>query len=146
MHFILLNILILKPQFQLNILEFLCLEWELNSHEFLQNDFLNNLLHVSWNLGSEDIAYTYISLLKRISLCVNPSSMGLLYNSDFSDFPIFSSALKFWKHPDHLNRASCHTILLNIFKFADDELLEFLIHKKHAAKYFIASLVKTING
>lgn len=144
MHFMLLNILILKPQFQLNLLEFFCIEWESNSGPFLKDDFLNNLLYIKWNLRSEDIACTYVSFLKRISLGHN--IVRLLYNRDLCDFPLYSNSLKFWKHPDHLNRASCHTILLNIFKSADDDLMEYLLNKKNSTSYFVDSLVKDIKG
>ena len=145
MHFTLLNIVILKPEFQLNFLKFFCLQWESNSGPFLNDDFLNDLLFIDWDLGSEDIACTYISLIKRFSLDLDPKSVRLLYNSELSDFPIYNTALKFWEHPDHLNRASCHAVLLNIFKVADDDLLEYLVNKKNATRYFVNILVKEMD-
>ena len=146
MHFILLNILTLRPEFQLILLEFFSLEWEFNSSAFIKDDFLNNLLHVKWNLKSEDISYTFLSLLKRISVGLTPDILLLLFDPDSPDFPIYSTALKFWKHPDPLNRTSCYTILLNIFKFADNELLEFLLDKKAATRHFIKGLTKKVKS
>lgn len=134
----------LKPEFQLNILEFFCLEWESNSGPYCKDDFLNNLLYINWNLQSEEISYMYLALLKRISLGLNQNILRLLFDPDTSDFPIYSAAFKFWKHPDHLNRASCHTILLNIFKFANDDIMEYLLNQKNATSNFVHSLIKDI--
>jgi hypothetical protein len=134
----------LRPELQLNLLEFFCLQWESNAGRYFKDDFLNNLLYINWNLRSEEIAYTYLSLLKRISLGLDQDKVRLLFNPDTTDFPIFSTALKFWKHSDQLNRVSCHTILLNIFKFSDEEIIDDLLNKKNATSNFVNSFVKDI--
>ena len=131
-------------EFQKKILEFFCGLWESNSEALRMDDFLYNLLYVKWNLRSEDIAYTYLSLLKRISLGLNSQSVKLLFSTDMTDFQFYNAALKFWKHPDPLNRASCHTILLNIFKYAENELLDYLLETKNSLQYFINTLIKHI--
>jgi len=118
------------------------MQWESNSERYY--DFINNLLYINWNLQSEEIEYTYLSLLKRISL--DPDIVRFLFSPDSLDFPIYSAALKFWKHSDQLNIASCHTILLNIFKYADEEVMDYLINKKNATSTFLNSLVKDINS
>lgn len=60
-------------------------------------------------------------------------SSGLLQHTN--DFPLYTEAIKFFKHSESMVRIAVRTLTLNVYRVQDASMLKF-IEDKTAAPYF----------
>lgn len=58
----------------------------------------------------------YISFIKTLSLKLTSHTIHFFYNEHTNDFPLYTEAIKFFKHPESMVRIAVRTLTLNVFK------------------------------
>lgn len=133
------------------------------------NNHVNELIECDFDFDDEEVMAYYISLLKTISLKLNPATVQFFFdygdgvrggNKKSSDapgaklasFPLFTRAVGFVEHPESMVRAAARTVVLNVFGVHDKELRRYLLKPENWGLYVprvvdrIAAAVESIDG
>ncbi|KAJ3326616.1 Protein CL16A [Blyttiomyces sp. JEL0837] len=84
--------------------------------------------------GAEEMLSYFVTLLKNLSVKLNLGTVGCLFNEHLDDFPLFSEAVKLFRHDERMIRIAARTITLNVFKVNHPPTTDYLIKNK---RYFV---------
>ncbi|ACO61886.1 predicted protein, partial [Micromonas commoda] len=96
------------------------------------NNHVNELIECDFDFDDEEVMAYYISLLKTISLKLNPATVQFFFDygdgvqggnkkcseapdAKLASFPLFTRAVGFVEHPESMVRAAARTVVLNVF-------------------------------
>lgn len=99
------------------------------------NNYINDLIVHDFDFTDNEILSYYVSFLKTISLKLDRDVINFFFNNKANDFPLYSEALKFFKHSDQMIRIAVRTLTLHVFQVNDPDLRRF-INDKSAVPYF----------
>eukprot|EP01114_Cavostelium_apophysatum_P008324 TRINITY_DN2072_c1_g1_i4.p1 TRINITY_DN2072_c1_g1~~TRINITY_DN2072_c1_g1_i4.p1 ORF type:complete len:842 (-),score=215.14 TRINITY_DN2072_c1_g1_i4:51-2576(-) len=99
------------------------------------NNFVNELITHKFDFSDDELLAYYISLLKTISLKLNPNTIHFFFNETENDFPLYTEAIKFFNHKESMIRIAVRTLTLNVYKVEDESMRKFIMDKT-AAPYF----------
>uniref|UniRef100_A0A4V0Y8H9 Uncharacterized protein n=1 Tax=Rhodnius prolixus TaxID=13249 RepID=A0A4V0Y8H9_RHOPR len=108
---------------------------ETSLYYLLSNNHVNSIIVHKFDFSDEEVMAYYISFLKTLSLKLNSHTIHFFYNDHTNDFPLYTEAIKFFKHPESMVRIAVRTLTLNVYKVQDHSMLKF-IRNKTAAPYF----------
>ncbi|KAJ3205233.1 hypothetical protein HDU67_008975, partial [Dinochytrium kinnereticum] len=94
------------------------------------NNYINDVILLQYNLLNEEVLSYYVTLLKNLSVKLNSKTIFLLFNEHLDDFPLFSEAVKCYRHDERMIRIAARTITLNVLKVNNIQATEFLIKKR----------------
>lgn len=128
------------PQLQVQIIQSLSiLIANTNNTEMifymLSNNHINDLIVHPFNFANEEILSHFISFLKTLSLRLDPQTIQFFFNAQAQDFPLYSEAIKFFKHPENMVRIAVRTLSLSVYKLDFPPLREFILERS-AIPYF----------
>lgn len=95
----------------------------------LSNNHINDFIVHDFNFTNEELLTHYISFLKTLALRLNKDTIQFFFNAEAQDFPLYSEAVKFFKHPENMVRIAVRTLTLSVFQVDDTSLKEFLIER-----------------
>ncbi|XP_022658249.1 protein CLEC16A-like isoform X4 [Varroa destructor] len=101
----------------------------------LSNNHVNSIIVHKFDFTDEEVMAYYISFIKTLSLKLTSHTIHFFYNEHTNDFPLYTEAIKFFKHPESMVRIAVRTLTLNVFKVQDEAMQRF-IRDKTAAPYF----------
>ncbi|KAF6201259.1 hypothetical protein GE061_005706 [Apolygus lucorum] len=108
---------------------------ETSLYYLLSNNHVNSIIVHKFDFSDEEVMAYYISFLKTLSLKLNSHTIHFFYNDHTNDFPLYTEAIKFFKHPESMVRIAVRTLTLNVYRVQDHSMLRF-IRNKTAAPYF----------
>lgn len=108
---------------------------ETSLYYLLSNNHVNSIIVHKFDFSDEEVMAYYISFLKTLSLKLNAHTVHFFYNEHTNDFPLYTEAIKFFKHPESMVRIAVRTLTLNVYRVEDKSMLKF-IRNKTAAPYF----------
>lgn len=108
---------------------------ETSLYYLLSNNHVNLIIVHKFDFSDEEVMAYYISFLKTLSLKLNAHTVHFFYNEHTNDFPLYTEAIKFFKHPESMVRIAVRTLTLNVYRVEDKSMLKF-IRNKTAAPYF----------
>uniref|UniRef100_A0A0K8S8S4 Uncharacterized protein n=1 Tax=Lygus hesperus TaxID=30085 RepID=A0A0K8S8S4_LYGHE len=108
---------------------------ETSLYYLLSNNHVNSIIVHKFDFSDEEVMAYYISFLKTLSLKLNCHTIHFFYNDHTNDFPLYTEAIKFFKHPESMVRIAVRTLTLNVDRVQDHSMLRF-IRNKTAAPYF----------
>ncbi|RZF48880.1 hypothetical protein LSTR_LSTR003260 [Laodelphax striatellus] len=108
---------------------------ETSLYYLLSNNHVNLIIVHKFDFSDEEVMAYYISFLKTLSLKLNAHTVHFFYNEHTNDFPLYTEAIKFFKHPESMVRIAVRTLTLNVYKVEDKSMLTF-IRNRTAAPYF----------
>ncbi|XP_040214475.1 protein CLEC16A isoform X9 [Rana temporaria] len=103
----------------------------------LSNNHVNSIIVHKFDFSDEEIMGYYICFLKTLSVKLNSHTVHFFYNEHTNDFALYTEAIKFFNHPEHMVRVAVRNITLNIYKvsFNNQPMLHY-IRDKTAVPYF----------
>ncbi|KAM4631958.1 protein CLEC16A isoform 3-T3 [Discoglossus pictus] len=108
---------------------------ETSLYYLLSNNHLNSIIVHKFDFSDEEIMAYYIYFLKTLSLKLNNHTVHFFYNEHINDFALYTEAIKFFNHPEHMIRVAVRSITLNIYKVDNQPMLHY-IRDKTAVPYF----------
>ncbi|XP_014244787.1 protein CLEC16A homolog isoform X2 [Cimex lectularius] len=108
---------------------------ETSLYYLLSNNHVNSIIVHKFDFSDEEVMAYYISFLKTLSLKLNSHTIHFFYNDHTNDFPLYTEAIKFFKHSESMVRIAVRTLTLNVYRVRDNSMLRF-IRDKTAAPYF----------
>ncbi|KAL1130694.1 hypothetical protein AAG570_011935 [Ranatra chinensis] len=108
---------------------------ETSLYYLLSNNHVNLIIVHKFDFSDEEVMAYYISFLKTLSLKLNGHTIHFFYNDNTNDFPLYTEAIKFFKHPESMVRIAVRTLTLNVYRVQDASMLRF-IRNKTAVPYF----------
>eukprot|EP01083_Nonionella_stella_P088880 247942_1 len=78
----------------------------------------------------------YVSFLKALSLKLNENSLHFFFNVLANDFPLYTEAIKLFKHGEKMVRIAVRIITLNVYKVEDADLRKFILDKSAVPFFF----------
>jgi hypothetical protein len=103
-----------------------------------EDDCVNRIITTPLDWQHEEIIAYYICFLKSMAMRLEKWSVPYFYltENDCVDFPLYTEAVRFFCHRDHMVRAAVRTLTLHIYG-VDDERLRKLIVEHSASTYFV---------
>ncbi|KAJ1724240.1 Protein CL16A, partial [Coemansia biformis] len=114
-------------------------------YALLSNNFVNQLIAAPVDLENEEVLSYYIAFLKALSLRLTPSTIHFFFNELMDDFPLYTTAIAHFDHPDSMVRVAVRAITLNVFRINDPDALEFILNAP-ACAHFWEQVVCTLRG
>ncbi|OCT64037.1 protein CLEC16A isoform X3 [Xenopus laevis] len=110
---------------------------ETSLYYLLSNNHVNSIIVHKFDFSDEEIMGYYICFLKTLSVKLNNHTVHFFYNEHTNDFALYTEAIKFFNHPEHMVRIAVRNITLNIYKvsFNNQPMLHY-IRDKTAVPYF----------
>ncbi|KAJ1650282.1 Protein CL16A [Dispira simplex] len=109
----------------------------------LSNNYINKIIKLRFDgTGDEVLAY-YVSFLKTLSLKLTPDAIHFFFNVKSHDFPLYTSAIRYFDHEDTMIRIAVKSITLNVYKSANEPMLQFITQHPSCRTYF-NDLVRSI--
>ncbi|XP_040214472.1 protein CLEC16A isoform X6 [Rana temporaria] len=110
---------------------------ETSLYYLLSNNHVNSIIVHKFDFSDEEIMGYYICFLKTLSVKLNSHTVHFFYNEHTNDFALYTEAIKFFNHPEHMVRVAVRNITLNIYKvsFNNQPMLHY-IRDKTAVPYF----------
>ncbi|XP_015596292.1 protein CLEC16A homolog isoform X4 [Cephus cinctus] len=111
---------------------------ETSLYYLLSNNHVNSIIVHKFDFSDEEVMAYYISFLKTLSLKLNAHTIHFFYNEvneHTNDFPLYTEAIKFFKHSEGMVRIAVRTLTLNVYRVEDASMLGF-IRDRTAAPYF----------
>lgn len=104
----------------------------------MSNNHINELLQMDLTfVDGGDLLAQYVSLLKLVSLKLNPSTIQFFFNEGRRpgkkeiQFPLYTEALRFFDHSDNMVRIATRTLTLNVYRVEDKALRRFIGSNEH---------------
>ncbi|CAH2306896.1 Hypothetical predicted protein [Pelobates cultripes] len=91
---------------------------ETSLYYLLSNNHVNSIIVHKFDFSDEEIMGYYICFLKTLSVKLNSHTVHFFYNEHTNDFALYTEAIKFFNHPEHMVRVAVRNITLNIYKVA----------------------------
>ncbi|ETO20786.1 protein CLEC16A [Reticulomyxa filosa] len=130
---------------------------QMSLYYLFSNNYINDMVVHDFDFMDNEILAYYISFLKTISLKLDRDVINFFFNAKAhgvcfvqmiikriwiwcliyvgADFPLYSEALKFFKHKDQMVRIAVRTLTLNVFRVNDPDLRKYITDKT-AVPYF----------
>ncbi|KAM4024338.1 protein CLEC16A isoform 2-T2 [Anomaloglossus baeobatrachus] len=108
---------------------------ETSLYYLLSNNHVNSIIVHKFDFSDEEIMGYYICFLKTLSVKLNSHTVHFFYNEHTNDFALYTEAIKFFNHPEHMVRVAVRNITLNIYKVNNQPMLHY-IRDKTAVPYF----------
>ncbi|KAM4698360.1 protein CLEC16A isoform 2-T2 [Rhinophrynus dorsalis] len=108
---------------------------ETSLYYLLSNNHVNSIIVHKFDFSDEEIMGYYICFLKTLSVKLNNHTVHFFYNEHTNDFALYTEAIKFFNHPEHMVRIAVRNITLNIYKVNNQPMLHY-IRDKTAVPYF----------
>ncbi|KAJ2910946.1 Protein CL16A [Coemansia aciculifera] len=107
----------------------------------LGNGFVNDVIGAPVDLDCEEVLAYYVAFLKALSLKLTPATIHSFFTSDSADstqpqFPLFTTAIALFDHPDSMVRVAVRAITLNVIRINDPDALEFLLDSPACAHFW----------
>ncbi|XP_075421469.1 protein CLEC16A isoform X6 [Ascaphus truei] len=118
----------------LNIL-FENIRHETSLYYLLSNNHVNSIIVHKFDFSDEEIMAYYIYFLKILSMKLNNHTVHFFYNEHTNDFALYTEAIKFFNHPEHMVRVAVRSITLNVYQVDNQPMLHY-IRDKTAVPYF----------
>ncbi|KAJ2834847.1 Protein CL16A [Coemansia sp. 'formosensis'] len=96
----------------------------------LGDGFVNELIGAPVDLECEEVLAYYVAFLKALSLKLTSSTIRYFFMNEAegsAKFPLFTTAISLFDHPDSMVRVAVRAITLNVIRINDSEVLEFLL-------------------
>ncbi|KAJ1800321.1 Protein CL16A, partial [Coemansia sp. RSA 2399] len=105
------------------------------------NNFVNDLIAapVVGELDSEEVLAYYVAFLKALSLRLTPDTIHFFFNktgSRVDDFPLYTTAIELFDHPDSMVRVAVRAITLNVLRIGDHDAVEFILNGPGCAHFW----------
>ncbi|KAJ2729111.1 Protein CL16A, partial [Coemansia sp. BCRC 34962] len=111
--------------------------------DFLQallgNGFVNDLIGAPVDLECEEVLAYYVAFLKALSLKLTSSTIRYFFTNLDEEpprFPLFTTAVALFDHPDSMVRVAVRAITLNVIRINDPDALEFLLGAPACAHFW----------
>ncbi|XP_028967494.1 protein CLEC16A [Galendromus occidentalis] len=101
----------------------------------LSNNHVNSIIEHRFDFSDEEVMAYYISFIKTLSLKLTSHTIHFFYNEHTNDFPLYTEAIKFFKHSESMVRIAVRTLTLNVFRVNDVAMQKFICDKT-AVPYF----------
>lgn len=113
-------------------------------YSLFSNNFVNQLIAAPLDLdNNEEILAYYVAFLKALSLKLNPDTIHFFFNERMDDFPLYTTAISLFDHPDSMVRVAVRAITLNVFRVNDPEVLEFVLSAP-SVSYFWSQIMQAL--
>ncbi|KAJ1946325.1 Protein CL16A, partial [Kickxella alabastrina] len=97
-------------------------------YALLSNNFVNRLITTPMDLDNDEVLPYYVAFLKALSLKLTPDTIHFFFNDgNLNDFPLYTTAISLFDHPDSMVRVAVRAITLNVFRINDRRALEFIL-------------------
>ncbi|KAJ2704507.1 Protein CL16A [Coemansia sp. IMI 203386] len=114
-------------------------------YALFSNNFVNQLIAAPVDLDNEEVLPYYVAFLKALSLKLTPDTMHFFFNERMDDFPLYTTAIGLFEHPDSMVRVAVRAITLNVFRINDRDALEFILNAPQCA-HFWEQIMQAIKG
>ncbi|KAJ1969780.1 Protein CL16A [Dispira parvispora] len=109
----------------------------------LSNNYINKIIKLRFDGTSDEVLAYYVSFLKTLSLKLTPDAVPFFFNVKSHDFPLYTSAIRYFDHEDTMIRIAVKSITLNVYKSANEPMLQFITQNPSCRTYF-NDLVRSI--
>jgi len=103
----------------------------------LSNNYVNQLISTPFDWQDEEILAYYITFLKSLALGLNNETVKFFFNEKADHFPLYTEAIRFFHHRDHMVRAAVRTLTLAIYKVSDDSMRRFVLTNRPSQAYLL---------
>ncbi|KAJ2716930.1 Protein CL16A [Coemansia spiralis] len=114
-------------------------------YALFSNNFVNELIAAPVDRDNEEVLSYYVAFLKALSLRLTSSTIHFFFNERMDDFPLYTTAIALFDHPDTMVRVAVRAITLNVFRINDPDALEFILHAPQCA-HFWEQVVVALRG
>ncbi|MDP2436676.1 MAG: CLEC16A/gop-1 family protein [archaeon] len=108
----------------------------------LSSNRINQLIRHEFDFRNEELLAYYISLLKSISLRVNADTIQFFFNETSQDFPLYTSAIAFFRNKDPMVRIAVRTLALSLIKIPNDKVRRFIASPP--VRHYFTSLAESL--
>ncbi|KAJ2142698.1 Protein CL16A [Coemansia sp. RSA 564] len=105
-------------------------------YALFSNNFVNDLIAAPIDMDSDEIVPYYVAFLKALSLRLTADTIHFFFNERLTDFPLYTTAVALFDHPDAMVRVAVRAITLNVFRINDPGALEFILHSPRCAHFW----------
>ncbi|KAJ1990136.1 Protein CL16A [Dimargaris cristalligena] len=109
----------------------------------LSNNYINKIILFPHDFGNDEVLAYYVSFLKTLSLRLNDATIPFFFNAKSSDFPLYTSAIRFFDHSDTMVRIAVKSITLNVYRTMTPEILTLVMDHPSCRTYFYG-LIRSI--
>ncbi|KAJ2039234.1 Protein CL16A [Coemansia sp. RSA 922] len=104
----------------------------------LGDGFVNDLIGAPVDLDCEEVLAYYVAFLKALSLKLTSSTIHYFFinQPECPKFPLFTTAIALFDHPDSMVRVAVRAITLNVIRINDPDALEFLLGAPACAHFW----------
>ncbi|KAJ2872513.1 Protein CL16A [Coemansia aciculifera] len=104
----------------------------------LADGFVNDLIGAPVDLDCEEVLAYYVAFLKALSLKLTSSTIHYFFINQLESptFPLFTTAIALFDHPDSMVRVAVRAITLNVIRINDPDALEFLLGAPACAHFW----------
>ncbi|KAI8321520.1 hypothetical protein GQ54DRAFT_249116, partial [Martensiomyces pterosporus] len=85
-------------------------------YSLFSNNFVNDLIAAPVDLDNDEVLAYYVAFLKALSLKLTPDTIHFFFNERLDDFPLYTTAISLFDHPDSMVRVAVRAITLNVFR------------------------------
>uniref|UniRef100_A0A061S3S3 FPL domain-containing protein n=1 Tax=Tetraselmis sp. GSL018 TaxID=582737 RepID=A0A061S3S3_9CHLO len=114
---------------------------ETSIYFLFSNNQINEMISIKLDFEDEEVLGYYISFLKAIALKFNEQTVQLFLIMDGTDdklptsFPLYTEALKLFRHKESMVRAAVRTLTLSVYSIRDELVRNFVLSPP-ASNYF----------
>ncbi|ORX74342.1 hypothetical protein DL89DRAFT_14349 [Linderina pennispora] len=105
-------------------------------YSLFSNNFVNELIAAPVDLENDEILAYYVAFLKALSLKLTTDTIHFFFNERLDDFPLYTTAISLFDHPDSMVRVAVRAITLNVFRINDQDALEFILSAPACAHFW----------
>ncbi|KAJ2448038.1 Protein CL16A [Coemansia sp. RSA 2336] len=105
-------------------------------YALLSNNFVNELIAAPIDMGNEEVVSYYVAFLKALSLKLTADTIHFFCNERMDDFPLYTTAIALFDHPDSMVRVAVRAITLNVFRINDPRALDFVLHSPKSSSFW----------
>ncbi|GHP09618.1 hypothetical protein PPROV_000835300 [Pycnococcus provasolii] len=106
---------------------------------FSQNH-INDIITHRFDFAQEEVRDYYISFLKTISLKLNLQTVQFFFvtrdGSSRRQFPLYTEAIRFFRHEESMVRAAVRTLTLNVYSIPEEGVRTFVLEDPSVSGYF----------
>eukprot|EP00762_Andalucia_godoyi_P004110 ANDGO_06325.mRNA.1 Protein CLEC16A homolog len=107
------------------------------------NEFIG--MH-GFDFEDEEVLAHYVTFLKILSFKLNTRTLQFFFFPNDSRFPLYTEAIRFFRHEEAMIRASVRTIALNVFRVCEfsNPAMDFVLRKEENP--YLRKLVSVLMG
>ncbi|CAE8680689.1 unnamed protein product [Polarella glacialis] len=96
------------------------------------SNHINQLISTQFDWNDEEILSYYISFLKSLALRLNKETIKFFFNEHTRQFPLYTEAVRFFRHHDQMVRTTVRTLTLQVYSVDDPAMRRFVLdHSAH---------------